>query len=142
MSTIRNDLLDTVFARYWSYKGGASPPNFKVKNNWDNEDLSVNIDKKITYIYNICMFEWDENKNTSNIEKHGVSFEYAKQAFDDPDRLILQDESHSANEERYFCLGKVKDEIITVRFVLRDTKIRIFGAGYWRKGKKVYEEHN
>ena len=104
--------------------------------------MNIGIDKKITYIYNICMFEWDENKNTSNIEKHSVSFEYAKQAFDDPGRLILQDESHSANEERYFCLGKVKDEIITVRFVLRDTKIRIFGAGYWRRGEKVYEEHN
>jgi len=35
--------------------------------------------------------------------------------------------------------GKVDDEIMTVRFTYRAEKIRIIGAGYWRKGKKIYE---
>jgi hypothetical protein len=34
------------------------------------------------------------------------------------------------------------DGIITVRFTYRYGKIRIFGAGYWRKGKKEYEKKN
>lgn len=32
--------------------------------------------------------------------------------------------------------------ILTVRFIYRENNIRIIGAGYWRKGKKIYEEKN
>jgi hypothetical protein len=32
--------------------------------------------------------------------------------------------------------------VMTVRFTYRDGRIRIFGAGYWRKGKQVYEQQN
>jgi uncharacterized protein len=87
-------------------------------------------------------FEWDENKNKSNQEKHNVSFEEAQYAFLDESRVIAQDLEHSHNEKRYFCFGKVANGIMTVRFVYRDNKIRIFGAGYWRKGKRIYEENN
>ena len=31
---------------------------------------------------------------------------------------------------------------MTVRFTWRDGRIRIFGAGYWRKGKKIYAQQN
>ena len=88
------------------------------------------------------MFEWDENKNTENIEKHGVSFKEAEEAFYDPDRKIVEDTKHSQKEERFLCIGKVGDGIMTVRFVTRSPKIRIFGAGYWRKGKLLYEKEN
>ena len=87
-------------------------------------------------------FEWDDNKNRSNQEKHNVSFEKAQYAFLDKNRIIAQDLEHSQDEKRYFCFGKVDGEVITVRFVYRKNKIRIFGAGYWRKGKKIYEENN
>ena len=87
-------------------------------------------------------FEWDENKNKSNQEKHNVSFEKAQYAFLDKNRIIAEDLEYSKDEQRYFCFGKVDDEIKTVRFVYRNDKIRIFGAGYWRKGKKIYEANN
>ena len=87
-------------------------------------------------------FEWDDNKNKSNQEKHKISFEKAQSAFLDNNRIIAQDLEHSQIETRYFCFGKVDEEIITVRFVYRNDKIRIFGAGYWRKGKKIYETNN
>ena len=87
-------------------------------------------------------FEWDDNKNKSNQEKHKISFEKAQNAFLDANRIIAQDLEHSQSETRYFCFGKVDEEIITVRFVYRNDKIRIFGAGYWRKGKKIYETNN
>ena len=86
------------------------------------------------------MFEWDDDKNKKNIEKHGVSFETARLVFDDPARLTLFDEGHSQTEDRYYCIGKVNGGIMTVRFVLRDTTVRIIGAGYWRGGKKRYEK--
>jgi hypothetical protein len=88
------------------------------------------------------MFEWDENKNQVNIIKHDVSFEEAITAFSDADRLTLRDEGHSQSEDRYFCIGKTSKGIITVRFVFRGGRIRIIGAGYWRKGRNLYESRN
>ena len=49
-------------------------------------------------------FEWDENKNIQNQERHDVSFEFAQYAFGDVNRII--------------------------------------GAGYWRKGRKIYENEH
>ena len=45
-------------------------------------------------------------------------------------------------EERYYCFGEVGEGIMTVRFTYRHEVIRIFGAGYWRKGKRIYEREN
>lgn len=85
-------------------------------------------------------FEWDKIKEKVNIAKHGVSFREAALAFDDPDYVILPDVKHSAAEERFVCLGLVKGDVMTVRFTYRGDKIRIFGAAYWRKGRKNYEK--
>ena len=87
-------------------------------------------------------FEWDENKDQENIEKHGVSFELAQYAFADPLRVIAEDITHSQDEQRYYCFGKVDEGIITVRFTFRGKIIRIIGAGYWRKGRKIYDTEN
>jgi len=83
-------------------------------------------------------FEWDEQKNLENQEKHGVSFEEAQKAFLDPYRLIVKDPFHSNEEERFFCVGDIETVIVTVRFTYRDGRIRIFGAGCWRKFRKQY----
>lgn len=87
-------------------------------------------------------FEWDAAKDRLNQKKHGVSFALAQLAFLDHERVILEDLEHSADEKRYYCLGKVADGILTVRFTYRSHRIRIIGAGYWRKGKKIYETEN
>ena len=87
-------------------------------------------------------FEWDDAKNAVNIEKHGVAFTDAQRAFFDPKRVILKDVGHSEAEDRFFCIGCVDGGIMTVRFTYRTPKIRIFGAGYWRKGKQIYETRN
>ena len=85
-------------------------------------------------------FAWDEKKNKENQNKHGLSFEVAQYAFADPSRIIAEDLSHSDKENRYYCFGKVNEGVITVRFTYRKNIIRIYGAGYWRKGKKIYED--
>ena len=88
-------------------------------------------------------FEWDPAKDRMNREKHGVAFEVAQYAFADLKRVILEDLTHSTpDEKRYYCLGKVDDGILTVRFTYRESRIRIFGAGYWRKGRQIYEKEN
>ena len=87
-------------------------------------------------------FEWDTNKDKENQVKHGVSFSSAQLAFLDERRVILEDVSHSEEEQRFYCLGNVAEGVLTVRFTYRESKIRIIGAGYWRKGKKIYEKEN
>ena len=87
-------------------------------------------------------FEWDDEKERLNVTKHGVSFALAQLAFLDERRVILEDMDHSDEEERYYCLGKVADGIMTVRFTYRRKRIRIIGAGYWRKGKDIDEREN
>jgi uncharacterized protein len=75
-------------------------------------------------------FEWDENKNKLKQEKHFVSFEEAQSAFFDSKRIIARDLEHNHGEERYYCFGKIDGNILTVRFIYRNNKIRIIGAGY------------
>ncbi len=87
-------------------------------------------------------FDWDEDKNVENIAKHKVSFYLAQHAFADLNRVILEDLKHSRAEKRYYCIGRVAKGILTVRFTYREKIIRIIGAGYWRKGKKIYEQQN
>ncbi len=83
-------------------------------------------------------FEWDEDKNQENKDKHGVSFEDAQKVFADPDLLILADEKHSTGEDRFYAIGTTQAGIMTVRFTRRGGKIRIFGAGLWTKYRKRY----
>lgn len=85
-------------------------------------------------------FEWDARKARENIRKHNLSFPDSVFAFLDPERIIAIDELHSKDEERYFCIGKVNHQIATVRFTMRNNNIRIIGAGFWRKGRTLYEK--
>ena len=87
-------------------------------------------------------FDWDEKKDEENQSQHGVSLSLAQPAFLDPWRVIVEDVSHSSDEDRFYCMGKVNEGIITVRFTYRGGVIRIIGAGYWRKGKRIYEKEN
>jgi uncharacterized protein len=87
-------------------------------------------------------FEWDEEKDKENQIKHGISFLTAQRAFLDPHRVIAEDITHSSKEDRYYCMGRVDGGILTVRFTYRDKVIRIYGAGYWRKGRNIYENQN
>ncbi len=87
-------------------------------------------------------FDWDTQRDAENKAKHGVDFKTAQYAFFDHHRLIIHDAKHSELEERWFCIGKVKDRVFTVRFTYRDGVIRLFGAAEWRKSRKLYEQNN
>ncbi len=87
-------------------------------------------------------FEWDPATDIVNQRRHGVAFATAQFAFADPQRVIAEDLSHGGSERRYYCFGRVGEGILTVRFTYRPGAIRIFGAGYWRKGKRIYEQEN
>jgi len=87
-------------------------------------------------------FDWDPDKDRENQSKQGVSFGDAQLAFADPLRVIAEDLSHSSSEKRYYCFGEAGGGIFTVRFTYREGVIRIFGAGYWRRGKRIHDREN
>lgn len=84
--------------------------------------------------------EWDEKKNLLNQTKHGISFEEARHVFEDPNRITVKDSTHSITEDRLYCIGRIERGIVMVRYTQRYARIRIFGAGFWRKGRKIYEQ--
>lgn len=91
------------------------------------------------------LFEWDPNKNDSNVRKHKVSFELAATIFDDPLHLsVLDHKTHY--EERWVTIGRVvTGATIVVVHIYKELRgleiIRIISARYaTRKEKKQYEE--
>lgn len=85
-------------------------------------------------------FEWSEEKNKINIEKHKLSFEESKEAFYDDYSLVLYDQMHSSVEDRFFQIGMIKSlKIICVVFCIRsEEKIRIISSRYATK-KEINE---
>ena len=59
-------------------------------------------------------FEWDEIKNRINQEKHGVSFDEAKEIFDDPLHISKLDHRFNYFEERWITLGETQKEKLLV----------------------------
>ena len=87
-------------------------------------------------------FQWDSAKDAANQRTHGVPFAIAQFAFADPKRVIASDLLHSEKDERFFCFGEVEGGVLPVRFTYRKGSIRILGAGYWRRGKRIDEQAN
>lgn len=83
-------------------------------------------------------FEWDPEKNKSNIEKHRVSFKEAKSIFIDKKMIKFRDESHSLEEDRFYAIGtSIYNNKLLVCFCERykDT-IRIISARFADKEEK------
>ena len=71
----------------------------------ENKELPFRLGEPKGCVYNVLQFEWDENKNSINKVKHGVSFEEAETAFYDDDAVVINDPEHSQEEERFILLG-------------------------------------
>lgn len=96
-------------------------------------------------IYSFISFEWDDDKAEKNLEKHGVSFEEASTVFYDPYALVVNDDAHSYEEERFVIVGvSAAARTLTVCHCYRETieLIRIISARkatkneeaeYWRR---------
>ncbi|MBC6434056.1 BrnT family toxin [Nostoc sp. HG1] len=88
-------------------------------------------------------FEWDDNKNLSNIAKHGLNFEEASELFDDNYRLTIPDHRNDYGELRKISIGQITLSslqtiiIIVVVHTDRNDVIRIISA---RKAKKKERE--
>jgi hypothetical protein len=87
-------------------------------------------------MYDDGRFQWDTGKSAVNAAKHGVTFEEAGLAFDDPLVVEIFDEEHSVDESRYQLIGISDRRLLFVVFTLRDDRTRIIHA---RKATKTME---
>lgn len=87
-------------------------------------------------------FEWDEAKNEINKTKHGISFESAREVFDDINAVLFDDPDHSVGEERFMIIGMIRSQkICSVSHCYRDNDniIRIISAREaTKKEKNIY----
>jgi uncharacterized DUF497 family protein len=94
----------------------------------------------------MCRFVWDPAKNRENLRKHGICFETAELAFEDPWILSRKDLSHGEAEERYNALGEIAPgAILFVVFTVREQDeaetIRLISArAASAQEKRSYEE--
>jgi len=84
-------------------------------------------------------FEWDENKNKSNQQKHGIDFNDAKDIFKDENRTNSEDNRKDYGEKRWITIGIVANVFLTVVYTIRDA-IRIISAR--RSNRKERQEYN
>ena len=85
-------------------------------------------------------FEWDENKNKSNQEKHRIDFDDAKNVFKDENSKVSQDLRKDYKETRWKIIGKIYGSIISVIYTMRNKTVRIISAR--KASKKERQEYN
>ncbi|MEM7240581.1 MAG: BrnT family toxin [Pseudomonadota bacterium] len=84
------------------------------------------------------MFQWNEDKNASNIQKHGIDFVDAVQIFDEPHLLVP---SKYAAEERWIAIGLLSNKEIAVIHMYRGAVTRIISARRARRNERK-QYHN
>lgn len=87
-------------------------------------------------------FEWEKNKAASNLSKHGVSFDEARTAFDDPLYIDFYDPDHSYDEHRYIIIGQsMQNSLLVISYTERGNVIRLISARKaTRKERETYED--
>lgn len=73
-------------------------------------------------------FEWDDEKAAQNLDRHGVSFDVACLAFDDPFAVERVDDREDYGEDRFILLGMVEGRLLHVTFTYRGERTRIISA--------------
>jgi uncharacterized protein len=89
-------------------------------------------------------FEWDDAKAQQNVKKHRVSFEQAREVFDDPRAVPFEDLEHSTDQEtRYVMIGVSSIGLLFVSFTFGDDVIRLISARRVEKWMvELYESEN
>jgi uncharacterized protein len=87
-------------------------------------------------------FEWDSEKATANLSKHGVSFDEARTVFDDPLHVDFCDPNHSDDEHRFIIIGQSESgRLLMVSYTERDDTIRMISSRELTQAEqKAYEE--
>ena len=92
--------------------------------------LRLTLDKTTAkpYIMDDGKFQWDDGKAAKNFAKHAITFEMAREVFDDVFAIEWPDDHQDAGEQRFAVLGVVEGRILFVVYTMRDEIIRIISA--------------
>lgn len=87
-------------------------------------------------------FVWDPQKAQTNFGKHGIRFEEASTVFADPMRIVLLDEEHSLDEQRFITIGySQSNRLLLVAHVERAGRTRVISARKaTRNEQRFYEQ--
>jgi hypothetical protein len=87
-------------------------------------------------------FEWDPEKASSNVRKHGVTFHEAATVFGDPLAITFADPDHSMDENRYLTFGISRlDRLLVVSHTELRGRVRIINARLMtRQERRIYEQ--
>jgi uncharacterized DUF497 family protein len=90
----------------------------------------------------MALFEWDEEKERSNLRKHKVDFDEAESVFSDLFSITISDPTHSTEESRFIDIGiSSSNRVLVVIYTERNEKIRIISARKaTRAERKRYEQ--
>ena len=93
---------------------------------------------------------WDPAKAAENLKKHGVSFDEAREVFEDPLRATENDDAHSDDEDRYASLGStVAGKVLFVCYTIEEEEVRLISARlstrserrcYMDEEQRIYDE--
>ncbi|WCK03502.1 BrnT family toxin [Agrobacterium tumefaciens] len=87
-------------------------------------------------------FEWNAHKASANLAKHGVSFETAREVFDDPFAVDIEDRSANYDEVRRRIVGLGNGLVLTIIYTERSETIRIISARKaTRAERKEYDDN-
>jgi len=86
-------------------------------------------------------FEWDDQKAESNLRKHGISFSFATEVFDDKNRVFKLDSRRDYGEERWVSVGFAVDRLVLVVYTEAGDTVRIISARPpSKKERKGYDD--
>ncbi|HXZ17348.1 MAG TPA: BrnT family toxin [Roseiarcus sp.] len=88
-------------------------------------------------------FQWDDAKAASNLAKHGVTFEAARDVFKDPFAVEFADDREDYGEDRFILIGMAGDRLLVVVYAVRGERIRLISArGAEPFERRLYHEQN
>ncbi len=89
------------------------------------------------------LFEWDPKKARRNLKRHGVSFDEASTAFQDPLSRTIPDPLHSEDEDRFVLIGcSHRNRLLVVVHTERGDRIRIISARPATNKERLGHEEN
>ena len=94
--------------------------------------------------YGCVKIEWDKAKDESNVQKHGLSFNEAKELFlSGDDYLEIYDLEHSNSEDRFIAIGRIVRGVAVVVYTERlDERLRIISARFaTKREQQMYRDH-
>ncbi len=84
------------------------------------------------------MFEFDNHKSQSNLQKHGIDFDEAQQIWLDPNFVEIP--AKAKDESRSLVIGRINNRFWSAIITYRGSSIRIISVRRSRKEERAFYE--